>query len=55
MLRRLQLDNDRKISIVGIAKGSGMIAPNMATMLFIFTDAFIEPKLSQTLLNLGKR
>ena len=33
-----------------------MIAPNMATMLsFIFTDALIEPKLLQTLLNLGVR
>ena len=33
---------DEEISIVGISKGSGMIAPNMATMLsFIFTDANI--------------
>src|SRR5262249_58149481 len=31
-------------SIKGIAKGAGMIAPNMATMLaFVFTDAAIEP------------
>ena len=30
------------IRISGIAKGSGMIAPNLATMLaFIFTDADI--------------
>ncbi|MFZ2938587.1 MAG: bifunctional glutamate N-acetyltransferase/amino-acid acetyltransferase ArgJ [Candidatus Omnitrophota bacterium] len=30
------------VTLCGIAKGSGMIAPNMATMLaFIFTDAFI--------------
>ena len=30
------------VSIAGIAKGSGMIAPNMATMLaFVFTDAAI--------------
>ena len=29
------------IKISGIAKGSGMIAPNMATMFFIFTDANI--------------
>ena len=29
-----------KVSINGIAKGSGMIAPDMATMLaFVFTDA----------------
>ena len=34
-----------KISINGIAKGAGMIAPDMATMLvFLFTDAAIEPR-----------
>ena len=33
-----------EITINGIAKGAGMIAPDMATMLaFIFTDAAIEP------------
>lgn len=33
-----------EIVINGIAKGSGMIAPDMATMLaFLFTDAAIEP------------
>ncbi|MEM6621360.1 MAG: bifunctional glutamate N-acetyltransferase/amino-acid acetyltransferase ArgJ [Pseudomonadota bacterium] len=38
------------INIAGIAKGSGMIAPDMATMLvFIFTDAAItQPLLKQT-------
>ena len=31
--------NKKKYNIVGVCKGSGMIAPNMATMLaFIFTD-----------------
>ena len=35
---------DVEVSISGIAKGSGMIAPDMATMLaFIFTDAKIPP------------
>ena len=35
---------DTPVNIAGIAKGSGMIAPNMATMLgFIFTDALIAP------------
>jgi glutamate N-acetyltransferase/amino-acid N-acetyltransferase len=35
-------------SVAGIAKGSGMIAPDMATMLaFIFTDAAVEPGLLQ--------
>lgn len=35
----------REINMGGIAKGSGMIHPNMATMLaFIVTDIAIEPK-----------
>ena len=38
------------VRIAGIAKGSGMIAPNMATMLaFVATDAAIEPKVLQAL------
>jgi glutamate N-acetyltransferase/amino-acid N-acetyltransferase len=33
------------VTINGIAKGAGMIAPDMATMLaFLFTDAAIEPR-----------
>ncbi len=33
------------INLAGIAKGSGMIAPNMATMLaYVFTDAAITPE-----------
>ncbi|WP_255471017.1 bifunctional glutamate N-acetyltransferase/amino-acid acetyltransferase ArgJ [Paracoccus sp. M683] len=40
------------IRIAGIAKGSGMIAPDMATMLvYIFTDAAIEPELLQKMLS----
>ncbi|MFA4967442.1 MAG: bifunctional ornithine acetyltransferase/N-acetylglutamate synthase, partial [Candidatus Margulisiibacteriota bacterium] len=40
------------ITIGGIAKGSGMIEPNMATMhCFITTDAFIDRRLLQKLLN----
>ncbi len=40
-----KLDNT-KVRMAGIAKGSGMIHPNMATMLgFIVTDADIEPEL----------
>ena len=38
----------RTVSLVGIIKGSGMIAPDMATMLgFIFTDAVCEPEFLQ--------
>ena len=39
------------IKIVGIAKGSGMIAPNMATMLgYFFTDALLPPNILKRLL-----
>lgn len=39
------------IHIAGIAKGSGMIAPDMATMLvYIFTDAKISPTALQKML-----
>jgi len=40
--------NGFEVNMGGIAKGSGMIHPNMATMLgFIVTDAAIAPKLLQ--------
>ena len=36
----------KKVTIAGCAKGSGMVAPNMATMLtFITTDAAISPQM----------
>ncbi len=45
-----------EVKINGIAKGSGMIAPDMATMLsFIFTDAPIPSDVLQSLLLLGVR
>ncbi len=35
--------NGKTVSIAGIAKGSGMIAPDMATMLvYVFTDAKVD-------------
>lgn len=38
----------RTVTLVGIIKGSGMIAPDMATMLgFIFTDAAVDPAFLQ--------
>jgi glutamate N-acetyltransferase/amino-acid N-acetyltransferase len=41
----------RSVSIVGFAKGSGMIAPNMATTLnYVFTDAALAPGVVQTLI-----
>ncbi|WP_243613496.1 bifunctional glutamate N-acetyltransferase/amino-acid acetyltransferase ArgJ [Shimia aestuarii] len=40
------------VNIAGIAKGSGMIAPDMATMLvYIFTDAKVEQALLQEILS----
>ena len=43
-----------KVTINGIAKGAGMIAPDMATMLsFVFTDAAISAAALQALLRDG--
>ncbi len=43
-----------KVTINGIAKGAGMIAPDMATMLsFVVTDAAIDPQVLQVLLAQG--
>jgi glutamate N-acetyltransferase / amino-acid N-acetyltransferase len=45
------LVGDELIKICGVAKGSGMIAPNLATMLsFIFTNADINSNLLKSLL-----
>lgn len=42
---------DREVTVCGIAKGSGMIMPNMATMLsFVFTDAAVPAPVLQALL-----
>ncbi|WP_260581054.1 bifunctional glutamate N-acetyltransferase/amino-acid acetyltransferase ArgJ [Sphingopyxis sp. PET50] len=42
---------DRTVQVAGIVKGSGMIAPDMATMLgYIFTDAAVAPALLQQML-----
>jgi len=46
----------RKVTLVGIIKGSGMIAPDMATMLgFIFTDAAVSSAFLQTALSAANR
>ena len=45
---------DTEVRISGIAKGSGMIAPDMATMLcFVFTDAKIPAPVLQAMLKKG--
>ncbi|MEJ2014283.1 MAG: bifunctional glutamate N-acetyltransferase/amino-acid acetyltransferase ArgJ [Limibacillus sp.] len=49
--RTLEIDG-RRVTINGIAKGSGMIAPDMATMLsFVVTDANVAPTVLQDLLS----
>ena len=46
----------QEVRLVGIIKGSGMIAPDMATMLgFIFTDAAVEPGFLQAALSSANR
>jgi glutamate N-acetyltransferase / amino-acid N-acetyltransferase len=43
--RRLSLDG-AEVSLLGVAKGAGMIHPRMATTLaFVFTDAVVSPTL----------
>jgi len=52
---RARID-DFRVTINGIAKGSGMIAPDMATLLaFVFTDANIPAPVLQELLSAGAR
>lgn len=49
----LQYGTDSKITITGIAKGSGMIKPNMATMLgYVATDAAVDAELLHRALRL---
>ena len=49
---RKVLTDQGEITIAGIAKGSGMIAPNMATMLvYLFTDAFVKKDALQSYLS----
>ena len=44
--------NDKPVKIAGIAKGSGMIAPDMATMLvYIFTDALVDQSALQAMVS----
>jgi glutamate N-acetyltransferase/amino-acid N-acetyltransferase len=43
---------DTRVQVAGIVKGSGMIAPDMATMLgYIFTDAAVAPALLHDMLS----
>ena len=50
-VREAQVDG-RSVRVAGIAKGSGMIAPNMATMLaYVATDAAVAPAALQAILD----
>ncbi|NOR11374.1 MAG: bifunctional glutamate N-acetyltransferase/amino-acid acetyltransferase ArgJ [Desulfovibrionaceae bacterium] len=41
----------KEVTMAGLAKGAGMIMPNMATMLsFVMTDAAVSPHVLQTIL-----
>ncbi|CAH2604397.1 Glutamate N-acetyltransferase / Amino-acid acetyltransferase [Rhodovastum atsumiense] len=52
-VRRVRI-GDTEVTIQGFAKGSGMIAPDMATMLcFVFTDAKLPAAVLQSLLQKG--
>ncbi|MCB1508207.1 MAG: bifunctional glutamate N-acetyltransferase/amino-acid acetyltransferase ArgJ [Hyphomicrobiaceae bacterium] len=49
--RTVDLGDGTSVRLAGMAKGAGMIAPDMATMLsFLFTDAAIAPSVLQALL-----
>lgn len=53
--RTAEIDGVR-VTINGIAKGAGMIAPDMATMLsFVFTDAALPQDVLQALLSAGTK
>ena len=46
----------KTVTLVGIIKGSGMIAPDMATMLgFLFTDAAVEAPFLQAMLEAANK
>jgi glutamate N-acetyltransferase/amino-acid N-acetyltransferase len=54
--RKEALVENPSFAVAGMAKGAGMVAPNMATMLaFLTTDAAIEPKPLADLLRIAVR
>ncbi len=51
---RSAMIDDVEVKVCGIAKGSGMIAPDMATMLaFVFTDAALPAEILRPLIQRG--
>lgn len=57
VVNRTVLIGEKEVKFMGMAKGAGMIMPNMATMLsFVITDAQISfPELSDSLKNANAR
>ena len=54
IIRKTKVDK-KTINLIGIAKGSGMIAPNMATMLgYIFTNIDLPSNILQEIINRSK-
>jgi len=52
MATRTVMLGDDEVTISGFSKGSGMIAPNMATMLgVVMTDARLDPETAQSLMS----
>ena len=52
LVKQRVIIDGKELRVIGVAKGSGMIAPNMATMLsFIFTNASISKKLQKIIIN----
>jgi glutamate N-acetyltransferase/amino-acid N-acetyltransferase len=52
--KEIAIEMDCGIRIAGIAKGSGMIEPNMGTMLsFVYTDAEVHPDVLQSCLTVA--
>ena len=52
-MRTAEIDGTT-VTLVGIAKGSGMIAPDMATMLaYVMTDAVLSPDIAQNVIANG--
>ncbi|MBN2109974.1 MAG: bifunctional ornithine acetyltransferase/N-acetylglutamate synthase [Methanosarcinaceae archaeon] len=52
--KEIAIEMDSGIRIAGIAKGAGMIEPNMGTMLaFVYTDAKVSPDVLQSCLNVA--
>jgi glutamate N-acetyltransferase/amino-acid N-acetyltransferase len=52
--KEIAIEMDCGIRIAGIAKGAGMIEPNMGTMLaFVYTDAEVHPDVLQSCLTVA--